>query len=202
MENRVENNELKEMRQQMAELKERLNEQLCLNEERLQDSIMKQTNKINNFGLVSLTCGNCAIVAATIVLYHIGVSPLCYMTFVFFAILDSAYDYWTSHMVTPKDLSKMNTKEVISSLIRMKTAMRWDLYIAGPVAFFLLIWIVVEIYQQRYGVHLDINNYKTVLFSSIVPVLIGVLIGIVVITYFYRKQKGNINDLLKMLQDE
>lgn len=197
----IESAELQEMRQQMAELKSQLDEQLQINEQSLRKNIMKKTNSINSFGTWSLMGGLLVAILFPFVFHRIyDFSIACCLATSILCIVDACHDYYSAHRISKSKISSGNVKENIETLISMKknnkTAFVVGLFCIVPLFFWWGYEIMNTPYFDEMGINIEIAKY-----SLIGSVLVGSVIGGIFAVKLYKKQQKNISEMIDMISE-
>jgi len=199
--NNIENLELEEMRQQMVELRSQLDEQLQLNEESLQKNIMTKTKNVNRFGSWMLLAGILTAIFVPAVFYYMyDFSVLCCVVTSLFVIVDSIFDYWSAHRISPSDISTKSVSEMTSTLISMKKVNQWELVIGLIVMIPLLAWWGMEMLDTHFFEF--VKDQKALMYAKYSVIgsgSIGGIIGLFIAIRLYKKQKRNIDELINMI---
>lgn len=201
MESKFDNNELDEMRVQMSEFKERLEKHVVVDENRLEKCVIKKMSSINNIGTKSFVVGTIAGLFIAIVGYvRTGYSlPLC-IAFASFCIMDSFLDFKSSHMVTSKSVVAKTMTEIIKDLVRMRLVKRWQFIINSFFSLLLIVWLLLESFQIGF-INPEIIG-SNAFYYAIAFLAVCAIVGYSIAIYLYKKQQGNINDLMEMLSEK
>ncbi|MDO4512094.1 MAG: hypothetical protein Q4B68_09805 [Bacteroidales bacterium] len=194
--------EFEEMRQQMAELKQQLDQRIQVDEERLKKDIIENKERISSFGTWMLVAGVLAAIFVPALFYYMyHFSILCCVVTSVLVLCDSGFDFYNAHRIKNNDLSSKNFTEALRTLVSMKKSNRNAFAIGVAVVIPMLVWWGVEIYGSPFFRELHPDTEEFARWIVIVFGLIGGCVGLVVTTSLYRKQTRNINALIKMIED-
>ena len=195
-------NELEQMRSQMAELKQMLDSQIRVNDQLLKKNIIDKSDKINRFGLTMLILGMAAAILVPLIMYAIyHFSPACCIVTALLIACDASFDYYNAHRVKSIDIANINFTEALTTLVSMKKLMRTS-FAVGMVALMpLMVWWAFEIYASPFFDMFDANIAGIARIAILVSLGFGVVVGIVVAVLLYNKQTRNITQLINTLED-
>lgn len=146
MENKIESLELEEMRQQMATLRQQLEEQVQVNDVLVISRMKTSIGSLNKKGLWTLIVAIVGAYPLYIYCHRWGVSMFSYSIIMIALVMDALVSYYLTHMVKESDLQKNHFSELIDKLIRMKKRMR----ILTIVDYILLVGILFLLYCQTF----------------------------------------------------
>lgn len=204
MENRIESQELEDMRQQMMSLREQLDKQIVLNEQLLKDNTMKKVKSINRYGYVTLLSFIPAFAGLSVVQYRFGLSfTLCAFFVITVVIVTFSY-YWSSQRIKDSDFSTKSVKEIVSTLISMKKNNRIIRYIDFIVSAIMIPWMLYEIYANSFSKFIFKEGFPTYLFiGTNLVIFFSILIALLLIDIkYYNKHQKNISDMIEMLKEK
>lgn len=195
-------NELEQMRSQMAELKQMLDSQIRVNDQLLKKNIIDKSDKINRFGLTMLFLGMAAAILVPLIMYAIyHFSPACCIVTALLIACDASFDYYNAHRVKSIDIANINFTEALTTLVSMKKLMRTS-FAVGMVALMpLMVWWALEIYASPFFDMFDANIAGIARIAILVSLGFGVVVGIVVAVLLYNKQTRNITQLINTLEE-
>ncbi|MDY4185410.1 MAG: hypothetical protein SOX83_05660 [Sodaliphilus sp.] len=195
-------NELEQMRSQMAELKQMLDSQIRVNDQLLKKNIIDKSDKINRFGLTMLFLGMAAAILVPLIMYAIyHFSPACCIVTALLIACDASFDYYNAHRVKSIDIANINFTEALTTLVSMKKLMRTS-FAVGMVALMpLMVWWAFEIYASPFFDMFDANIAGIARIAILVSLGFGVVVGIVVAVLLYNKQTRNITQLINTLKE-
>ena len=195
-------NELEQMRSQMAELKQMLDSQIRVNDQLLKKNIIDKSDKINRFGFTMLFLGIAAAILVPLMMYAIyHFSPACCIVTALLIACDASFDYYNAHRVKSIDIANINFTEALTTLVSMKKLMRTS-FAVGMVALMpLMVWWAFEIYASPFFDMFDANIAGIARIAILVSLGFGVVVGIVVAVLLYNKQTRNITQLINTLED-
>lgn len=196
------NDELEQMRSQMAELKQMLDSQIRVNDQLLKKNIIDKSDKINRFGLTMLFLGMAASILVPLMMYAIyHFSPACCIVTALLIACDASFNYYNAHRVKSIDIANINFTEALTTLVSMKKLMRTS-FAVGMVALMpLMVWWAFEIYASPFFDMFDANTAGIARIAILVCLGFGVVVGIVVAVLLYNKQTRNITQLINTLKE-
>ena len=181
--------ELQEMREQLAALKEKLNKQEVINDRLLRDVLIKKMKVINKNGWISGLCGLFVITFGNFMFYQMGLSTWFLIGTAAMMIFCVATT-WISH-------SWINSNEIVNGdLLRVaKQAQRlqrvyknWK-YIALPMILVWATWLGLEYAAEVKDTAMVIS----MMFGGVIGGLVGGIIG-------FKQNKKVINELDEMIR--
>ena len=195
-------NELEQMRSQMAELKQMLDSQIRVNDQLLKKNIIDKSDKINRFGLTMLFLGMAASILVPLMMYAIyHFSPACCIVTALLIAFDASFDYYNAHRVKSIDIANINFTEALTTWVSMKKLMRTSFAVGMVVLMPLMVWWAFEIYASPFFDMFDANIAGIARIATLVCLGFGVVVGIVVAVLLYNKQTRNITKLINTLKD-
>lgn len=195
-------NELEQMRSQMAELKQMLDSQIRVNDQLLKKNIIDKSDKINRFGLTMLFLGIAAAILVPLMMYALyHFSPACCIVTALLIAFDASFDYYNAHRVKSIDIANINFTEALTTLVSMKKLMRTSFAVGMVVLMPLMVWWAFEIYASPFFDMFDANTAGIARIAILVCLGFGVVVGIVVAVLLYNKQTRNITQLINTLKD-
>ncbi|MDD6902032.1 MAG: hypothetical protein PUE25_09455, partial [bacterium] len=173
-------NELEQMRSQMAELKQMLDSQIRVNDQLLKKNIIDKSDKINRFGLTMLFLGIAAAILVPLMMYAIyHFSPACCIVTALLIAFDASFDYYNAHRVKSIDIANINFTEALTTLVSMKKLMRTSFAVGMVVLMPLMVWWAFEIYASPFFDMFDANTAGIARIAILVCLGFGVVVGIV-----------------------
>ena len=195
-------NELEQMRSQMAELKQMLDSQIRVNDQLLKKNIIDKSDKINRFGLTMLILGIAAAILVPLMMYAIyHFSLACCIVTALLIACDASFDYYNAHRVKSIDIANINFTEALTTLVSMKKLMRTSFAVGMVVLMPLMVWWAFEIYASPFFDMFDANTAGIARIAILVCLGFGVVVGIVVAVLLYNKQTRNITQLINTLEE-
>lgn len=195
-------NELEQMRSQMAELKQMLDSQIRVNDQLLKKNIIDKSDKINRFGLTMLFLGMAAAILVPLMMYAIyHFSRACCIVTALLIVFDASFDYYNAHRVKSIDIANINFTEALTTLVSMKKLMRTSFAVGMVVLMPLMVWWAFEIYASPFFDMFDANTAGIARIAILVCLGFGVVVGIVVAVLLYNKQTRNITQLINTLEE-
>ena len=180
--------ELQEMREQMAALKEKLNKQEVVNDRLIRDILSQKMKVVNKNGWLSGFASLFVITAGNYIFYMQGVSNWFLLGTTLMMIFCCAAT-WISHSwVKPQDIAHGNLLNVAKQVRRLrKVYVNWK-YIAIPMVVVWATWMVLE--------YLNILGDKTTAITIIIGALIGGVLGGMI---GFKQNNKVINELDEMV---
>lgn len=183
--------ELEEMRQQINELKQRLDRESTLNEQLLHDSLKTKMRSVHNIVRQMFIIGILGILAWCYAGYFWNLSPFFVAITILMFIASMSAEYLINRM-DDRDFSA-NLSETLARLIKMKR-MRLIQVLVG-FAILLLAWgpwMVCEMFPKFEP-------------EMRLPMAIGMSIGGVIgairgLTYFFKMQRAN-DEMIRQIED-
>ena len=181
--------ELQEMREQMAALKEKLNKQEVVNERLIRDVLSQKMKVINKNGWIAGICGLFVITFGNFVFYQMGLSTW-FLIGTTVMMLFCIATTWISH-------SWINSNEIVNGdLLRVaKQAQRlqrvyknWK-YIALPMILVWATWLGLEYAAEVKDTAMVISMMSGVVIGGLVGGIIG-----------FKQNKKVINELDEMIR--
>ena len=181
--------ELQEMREQMAALKEKLNKQEVVNERLIRDVLSQKMKVINKNGWISGICGFFVITFGNFMFYQMGLSTY-FLIGTTVMMLFCIATTWISH-------SWINSNEIVNGdLLRVaKQAQRlqrvyknWK-YIALPMILVWATWLGLEYAAEVKDTAMVISMMSGVVIGGLVGGIIG-----------FKQNKKVINELDEMIR--
>ena len=181
--------ELQEMREQMAALKEKLNKQEVVNERLIRDVLSQKMKVINKNGWISGICGSFVITFGNFMFYQMGLSTY-FLIGTTVMMLFCIATTWISH-------SWINSNEIVNGdLLRVaKQAQRlqrvyknWK-YIALPMILVWATWLGLEYAAEVKDTAMVISMMSGVVIGGLVGGIIG-----------FKQNKKVINELDEMIR--
>lgn len=195
-------NELEQMRSQMAELKQMLDSQIRVNDQLLKKNIIDKSDKINRFGLMMLFLGIAAAILVPLMMYALyHFSPACCIVTALLIACDASFDYYNAHRVKSIDIANINFTEALTTLVSMKKLMRTSFAVGMVVLMPQMVWWAFEIYASPFFDMFDANTAGIARIAILVCLGFGVVVGIVVAVLLYNKQTRNITQLINTLKE-
>lgn len=187
--------ELEDMREQMQVLKATLDEQIQVNEELMLKQLKKNSHAIE-------ANGTGVLVAAILAIYPIisysrmfGLTKLLTITVITVMLIDGLYNYWVTHMVKNEDLSNGHVGDVLTTMLKVKRITRIGISAEIVIDIVLILWIG---YETIWGPKLPFFPHETQT-KVIIGFIVGILLGIILATWMYRKHTKAIDEMTETL---
>ena len=181
--------ELQEMREQMAALKEKLNKQEVVNERLIRDVLSQKMKVINKNGWISGICGLFVITFGNFMFYQMGLSTY-FLIGTTVMMLFCIATTWISHSwVNSNEIANGDLLRVAKQAYRLQKEYKNWKYIALPMILAWGVWLGLE-----YAAEVKDTTIVLVTMSGgVVGGLIGGIIG-------FRQNKKVINELDEMIR--
>ena len=181
--------ELQEMREQMAALKEKLNKQEVVNDRLIRDVLSQKMKVINKNGWISGLCGLFVITFGNFVFYQMGLSTWFLIGTAAMMILCVAVT-WISHSwVNSNEIANGDLLRVAKQAYRLQKEYKNWKYIALPMILAWGVWLGLE----YTAIVQDTTIVLVTMSGGVVGGLIGGIIG-------FRQNKKVINELDEMIR--
>lgn len=184
-------NEFEEIRQQISELKQRLDRESTLNEQLLHDSLKGKMRSVHSIVWRMIVLGVLGIIVWCFIGYMWNLSPYFVGVTILMFIASMTAEYLINRM-DERDFS-VNLSQTIARLVRMKR-MRLIQVLAG-FAFLLVLWGPWMVYEMFPKFEPEMRT----------PMAIGMTIGAIIgairgLTYFFRMQRAN-DEMIRQIQE-
>lgn len=184
-------NEFEEIRQQISELKQRLDRESTLNEQLLHDSLKGKMRSVHSIVWRMIVLGVLGIVVWCFIGYMWNLSPYFVGVTILMFIASMTAEYLINRM-DERDFS-VNLSQTIARLVRMKR-MRLIQVLAG-FTFLLVLWGPWMVYEMFPKFEPEMRT----------PMAIGMTIGAIIgairgLTYFFRMQRAN-DEMIRQIQE-
>lgn len=164
--------ELEEMRQQISELKDRLDRESTLNVQLLHDSLKTKMRSVHTLVRKVLIKGTVGIGAWVFIGYYWELSPI-FIAFTCLMMFASMTAEYLINRMADEALTT-NLKETATRLIRMKKLRLRQTITGGTVL--ILVWFPWLAYE--FSQHLGLEVYQPMIIGAAVGGIIGACIGI------------------------
>ena len=180
--------ELQEMREQLAALKEKLNKQEVVNDRLIRDVLNQKMKVINKNGWISGLCSLFVITFGNFVFYRMGLSVWFLIGTTIMMIFCVAAT-WISHSwVKPSEITNGDLLRVAKQAHRLQKVYKNWKYIALPMILVWLTWFAWESAAEMS----DTTMWISIMSGGTIGGLIGGMIG-------FRQNKKVINELGEMI---
>ena len=181
--------ELQEMREQLAALKEKLNKQEVVNDRLIRDVLSQKMKVINKNGWISGLCGLFVITFGNFLFYQMGLSTWFLIGTTAMMIFCIAAT-WISHSwVNSNEIANGDLLRVAKQAHRLQKVYKNWKYIALPMILVWVTWLGLEFAAEVKDTGIVIGVMSGVVIGG----LIGGLIG-------FRQNKKVINELDEMIR--
>ena len=195
--------ELEQMRQQMAALKNKLDEQEIINKQLLRHTMKSRLSWINSYIIVETVAGPLVLLGLFLIdIFVIHFSPWLLAYTLLIVIGNIIYD-WRLSWVKDSSLLQGDLKDLRKSFVGKKRRILWENIVSLAIVAVWIPWIIFEAYD--YMITLDPDSFLYIFIEGgIVGAAIGFVAGIVIGLYInwkagqtYGKVITQIDDLLE-----
>ena len=186
-------NELEDLRQQITALKNKVNEQGRLNEGLVKEAIRNKMRSVHRT-LLMLGVGVMFCIPLYIWMkYEENLSWALIIATIVLMLGSLISDYFINRI----DVSHMGDDmvETVRKLTQMKKNRSTGQKIGMGVATVWLVWFLYEFYQNHLGAG------TAAAWGSIIPLLVGALVGVIIGIYIYRKMQRANDDMINQIAD-
>ena len=181
--------ELQEMREQLAALKEKLNKQEVINDRLLRDVLIKKMKVINKNGWISGICGLFVITFGNFMFYQMGLSTWFLIGTAAMMIFCVATT-WISHSwINSNEIANGDLLQVAKQAQRLQRVYKNWKYIALPMILVWATWLGLEYAAEVKDTAMVIS----MMFGGVIGGLVGGIIG-------FKQNKKVINELDEMIR--
>ena len=181
--------ELQEMREQMAALKEKLNKQEVVNDRLIRDVLSQKMKTINKNGWLSSLSGLFVITFGNYLFYQMGLSTWFLIGTTVMMIFCAAVT-WISHSwVNSKEIANGDLLRVAKQAYRLQKVYKNWKYIALPMILVWATWLGLEYAAEVKDTAMVISMMS----GGIIGGLVGGIIG-------FKQNKKVINELDEMIR--
>ena len=181
--------ELQEMREQMAALKEKLNKQEVVNDRLIRDVLSQKMKVINKNGWISGLCGLFVITFGNFVFYQMGLSTWFLIGTAAMMIFCVATT-WISHSwINSNEIANGDLLQVAKQAQRLQRVYKNWKYIALPMILVWATWLGLEYAAEVKDTTMVIGMMS----GGVIGGLVGGIIG-------FRQNKKVINELDEMIR--
>ena len=181
--------ELQEMREQMAALKEKLNKQEVVNDRLIRDVLSQKMKVINKNGWISGLCGLFVITFGNFMFYQMGLSTWFLIGTAAMMIFCVATT-WISHSwINSNEIANGDLLQVAKQAQRLQRVYKNWKYIALPMILVWATWLGLEYAAEVKDTTMVIGMMS----GGVIGGLVGGIIG-------FRQNKKVINELDEMIR--
>lgn len=188
--------ELENMRQQMATLKSKLEQQEIINDRLIRDSLGRKLGKVKRQKWSKLIFIVFAMLYVPAILYWMAHLPVwfCIITMLFFGYA-AIYDFYYMNGISNRDMSKEKMLDTSRCVARMKKMnARW-LWFSIP---FVILWTTCLIYLM---INTDNGLAKEQVNGFIWGCGIGLVIGLVIGAIIYVRQQRRAQAIIDQIEE-
>lgn len=184
-------NELEELRQQISQLKERLDHESTLNEQLLHDSLKMKMHSVHTLVYKVIGMGVVGVAAWILLGIMLHLSPYFIIFTCLMMLVSVTAEYLINHM--RDDAFTANLKETASRLVRMKRMRLLQTIIGGT--FMILVWLPYLVYE--FSQHLIGREFISMIVGAAVGLVIGACIGLSIL---FRMQRAN-DEMIRQIEE-
>ena len=198
MEKSNNNNELENMRSQMASFKKQLEQQEIINSRIMAESMKKKFSWIKRMIIGEIILTPILLYLAFAAKYYYDLSWWSVSTFVILLLCDVWCDYDINmRAIKDSDYSHDNLIDTIEKLVKMKQRRAKQTVIMLTATIVMSIWLLIEI-----GFHLIAINADTRMwFVWVYGGGTGAFIGVVAAWWIYQKMQKTNDEMIKQIEE-
>ena len=198
MEKSNNNNELENMRSQMASFKKQLEQQEIINSRIMAESMKKKFSWIKRMIIGEIILTPILLYLAFAAKYYYDLSWWSVSTFVILLLCDVWCDYDINmRAIKDSDYSHDNLIDTIEKLVKMKQRRAKQTVIMLTATIVMSIWLLIEI-----GFHLIAINADTGMwFVWVYGGGTGAFIGVVAAWWIYQKMQKTNDEMIKQIEE-
>jgi len=192
----MEEKNIQEMREQIAILKSKINNQTLVNDRMMRHVVSNKTDSMKQKMLISIICAILVIIISPVTFhYNLGISWAFVIVTDIFMLYCIYREYTFKQMINNRSLMNMPMLEVAKTMSKFKSG--YKKYTISNA--FLLIpwfgWLVYEFYK--------LNFTNTHLFVGFLTAMaIGLLIGICIGLYMFFRIINSADDIIRQIEEE
>ena len=193
MEHNIINNELEQMREQIALLRRKLDKETIISEQLLRRTMHDKVRGITRDNRTMIICGSLAIPYTAIVFNYLGMSlAFCIATCILLAVSVLA-TLWMQRDLQADELLYGDVVSAGKKMLRFKQMNDSWLWYSIPLLVAWLLWFFWEAYQQIGG---------TPLFNGfVIGAIVGIFIGGIIGGVYRSRMKRRIREVLAHIEE-
>ena len=197
MENLVNDNQLdqiEQMRQEIAVLREKLDRQTIISEEHVLRSMKNTVSRFRKRTIVLSVITLAGMVYCFVCLHKwLGFSLALSLSTVLFLMSAVILNVWMVFRLNPSDMMGDNLASASREIIRIKKTGKMWKKIAFPVVVVWYVWVVVEALNSGLGTYMESG--------FVAGCSVGLLGGLIIGLIYDRRQIAEMDGLLKQIDD-
>lgn len=197
MENLVNDNQLdqiEQMRQEIAVLREKLDRQTIISEEHVRRSMKNTVSRFRTRTIVLSVITLAGMVFCFVCLHKwLGFSLALSLSTVLFLMSAVILNVWMVFRLNPSDMMGDNLASASREIIRIKKTGKMWKKIAFPVVVVWYVWVVVEALNSGLGTYMESG--------FVAGCSVGLLGGLIIGLIYDRRQIAEMDGLLKQIDD-
>ena len=192
MENQNNNlQELEQLRSQVAEFKNRLEQQEIVSEKLLKQAMSGHVSWFKKLNVWADVVGLCFMPLVALFLREIGCSWAPIITLLVILIGELIFNIWNTRSISSQQLMSNDVMTSRQRLLRFKQRERWQTVIEVPIMVLWVVWVYFDSTAYTSQNHID----RAVWFFSVV--VIGLAIGF----YLYYREMRSLNKAIKDIDE-
>lgn len=197
MENLVNDNQLdqiEQMRQEIAVLREKLDRQTIISEEHVRRSMKNTVSRFRKRTILLSVITLAGMVFCFVCLHKwLGFSLALSLSTVLFLMSAVILNVWMVFRLNPSDMMGDNLASASREIIRIKKTGKMWKKIAFPVVVVWYVWVVVEALNSGLGTYMESG--------FVAGCSVGLLGGLIIGLIYDRRQIAEMDGLLKQIDD-
>ena len=192
MENQNNNlQELEQLRSQVAEFKNRLEQQEIVSKKLLKQAMSGHVSWFKKLNVWADVVGLCFMPLVALFLREIGCSWAPIITLLVILIGELIFNIWNTRSISSQHLMSNDVMTSRQRLLRFKQRERWQTVIEVPIIVLWVVWVYFDSTAYTSQNHID----RSVWFVSVV--VMGLAIGF----YIYYREMRSLNKAIKDIDD-
>ena len=192
MENQNNNlQELEQLRSQVAEFKNRLEQQEIVSERLLKQAMSGHVSWFKKLNVWADVVGLCLMPLVALFMREIGSSWAPFITLLVFLIGELIFNIWNTRSISSQHLMSNDVMTSRQRLFRFKQRERWQTVIEVPIIVLWVVWVYFDSTTYTSQNHID----RSVWFVSVV--VMGLAIGF----YIYYREMRSLNKVIKDIDE-
>lgn len=199
MENNNMNNELEQLRSQMAVLKDKLDNQEIVNDSLIKDSMSSKMSWIRKYIVFEIVLIPIIALLWAPIIAFTDITWWSFIVLMIGIVIDVYCDYRINvSAMKPKDYEKNNLIETAQKLVKMKHQRFVQMLISVPLVLIWFAWVFLEVYLNS-GSNDMVSS--SALVGGMVGGVIGCIIGLGLAIYLYRKMQNTNDDVIRQINE-
>jgi hypothetical protein len=192
MENQINNlQELEELRSQVAEFKNRMEQQEIVSQRLLKQAMTAHVSWLKNFNVWADVVCLCLMPLLAIILREIGCSWAPFIMILITLIGELIFNIWNTRSISTKYLMSDDVLTSRQRLLKFKQRERWQMVIEVPLLVLWAFWVYFD------GPGHTLQNQT----EWAVRLVIGLVIGLAFGFYIYYREMRSLNKAVKEIDE-